>query len=68
MVRLLISAAVLYIPLALATSGAGVGGAMSAYSYTIDSRSKNRTFDGVGALSGGGATTKLLPEYPLQSG
>lgn len=32
--------------------------------YRIDSREKNRTFDGVGALSGGGATTKLLPEYP----
>ena len=32
--------------------------------YLIDSSEKNRTFDGVGALSGGGATTKLLPEYP----
>ena len=30
--------------------------------YLIDSDAKNRTFDGVGALSGGGATTKLLPE------
>lgn len=47
------------LPLALATSC----GAAS-YVYTIDSRAKNRTFDGVGALSGGGATTKLLPEYP----
>jgi hypothetical protein len=32
--------------------------------YKVDSGRKNRTFDGVGALSGGGATTKLLPEYP----
>ena len=32
--------------------------------YTINSGNKNRTFDGLGALSGGGATSKLLPEYP----
>ena len=32
-------------------------------SYVVDSGAKNRTFDGVGALSGGGATTKLLPSY-----
>ena len=63
----LISAVMLPLTLA-AVSGERVGvAATNTYSYTIDSRSKNRTFDGVGALSGGGATTKLLPEYPLRS-
>jgi hypothetical protein len=47
------------LPLALATGCAAISNV-----YTIDSRAKRRTFDGVGALSGGGATTKLLPEYP----
>lgn len=32
--------------------------------FTIDFSSKGRTFDGVGAISGGGATSRLLPLYP----
>jgi hypothetical protein len=40
---------------------------IAAASYGIDSSARNRSFDGVGALSGGGATTKLLPEYPEEA-
>jgi len=35
----------------------------AAFSYTIDGSSKYRTFDGIGGLSGGGATSRLLPSY-----
>src|SRR5439155_16449812 len=31
---------------------------------TIDGTGPGRTFDGVGAISGGGATSRLLPDYP----
>lgn len=32
--------------------------------YTLDGSRLGRVFDGVGALSGGGATSRLLPDYP----
>ena len=31
---------------------------------TIDGTGPGRTFDGVGAISGGGGTSRLLPDYP----
>ena len=37
----------------------------TATNYTVDdSVGLGRTFDGIGGLSGGGATSKLLPNYP----
>ena len=35
-------------------------------SITIDGTSPGRVFDGVGAISGGGATSRLLLDYPAQ--
>lgn len=34
-----------------------------AQTYNIDGTAKGRTFDGIGGLSGGGATSRLLPSY-----
>ena len=33
-------------------------------SIMVDGTGPGRTFDGVGALSGGGGTSRLLPDYP----
>ncbi len=33
-------------------------------SITIDGHREGRRFDGIGAVSGGGATSRFLPEYP----
>lgn len=32
-------------------------------SYTVDRTATSHTFDGIGGLSGGGATSRLLPDY-----
>ena len=51
--------------LALAASAAAAPVAATATSYTIDdARGPARTFDGIGGLSGGGATSVLLRDYP----
>ena len=53
------------LPLLLACGvAAAVSQPSQSLAYAVDFAQRNRTFDGVGALSGGGATTKLLPEYP----
>ena len=33
--------------------------------YTVDTSAVNAVFDGVGAISGGGGETVLLPAYPV---
>jgi hypothetical protein len=33
-------------------------------SITVDGSSDGRVFDGIGAISGGGATSRLLLDYP----
>ena len=51
----------------LATAGALVvatGAAQAATSITINGASGGRTFDGVGAVSGGGGNSRLLIDYP----
>ncbi|MEL7975669.1 hypothetical protein AAG589_07370 [Isoptericola sp. F-RaC21] len=40
--------------------------AAPASSITVDGAGAGRTYDGVGATSGGGATTRLLLDYPKQ--
>jgi hypothetical protein len=58
--------------LAAATVGAVVLGllvgspAEAATSITINGTGAGKTFDGVGAVSGGGGTSRLLPDYPTQ--
>ncbi len=32
--------------------------------YIVDVNRLGRRFDGIGGLSGGGATSRLLPDYP----
>jgi hypothetical protein len=50
---------------ATAASAAAAPVAATATSYTIDdARGPARTFDGIGGLSGGGATSVLLRDYP----
>jgi O-glycosyl hydrolase len=41
--------------------GAGAGGSLA---ITIDGTGTGRTFDGIGAISGGGGNTRLLYDYP----
>ena len=41
-----------------------VGGAAAATSVPIDFSEVGQTFDGIGALSGGGGTSRLLYDYP----
>ena len=38
--------------------------AASATSITVDGRQGGRTFDGIGAISGGGGNSRLLTDYP----
>jgi galactosylceramidase len=38
--------------------------AQSPFTITVDGTDTGRTFDGIGAVSGGGATSRLLLEYP----
>src|SRR2546430_873833 len=40
--------------------------AHAATSITINGTGSGRRFDGVGAISGGGGTSRLLPDYPAQ--
>ena len=43
---------------------AGTGPVQAAQTITIDGRLAGRQFDGIGAVSGGGATSRFLIEYP----
>src|SRR5205814_5163720 len=43
-----------------------VTSAHAATSITISGTATGRRFDGVGAISGGGGTSRLLPDYPAQ--
>src|SRR5438445_13001783 len=52
---LVLTAALITIPVAVA---------QAATSLTIDGGSPGRTFDGVGAISGGGGNSRLLIDYP----
>lgn len=54
-------AAILLITPLLVVARATATGAV----YTINGKAveRGRTFDGIGALSGGGATSRLLPDY-----
>jgi O-glycosyl hydrolase len=60
--RLLLAAVVL----GVAFATAGVGGIANAatQTITIDGTKGGRTFDGVGAISGGGGNSRLLADYP----
>src|SRR4051812_33603108 len=44
--------------------GTGASPAHAATSITINGASGGRTFDGVGAISGGGGNSRLLIDYP----
>src|SRR4051812_47100122 len=41
--------------------------ALAATSITINGNDSGRTFDGIGAISGGGGNTRLLIDYPEPS-
>ncbi|MFC8600446.1 hypothetical protein [Isoptericola sp. NPDC057191] len=47
-------------------AAAGTDDPGTATAITVDGASPGRTYDGVGATSGGGATTRLLLDYPEQ--
>ncbi|MFF2146106.1 RICIN domain-containing protein [Kitasatospora sp. NPDC058190] len=49
---------------ALAATPAPTASAAAAQTITIDGTASGRTFDGLGAISGGGATSRLLVDYP----
>ncbi|RSD11876.1 ricin-type beta-trefoil lectin domain protein [Amycolatopsis eburnea] len=59
LLRLVVAAVVLAAGLVAATAPAG-----AATSITINGGSAGRTFDGVGAVSGGGGNSRLLIDYP----
>src|SRR5207244_3827453 len=42
---------------------AAICGTAAAVDYVVDATRLERRFDGVGGLSGGGATSRLLPDY-----
>ena len=44
----------------------GTAGATGATVITVDGSSTGRSFDGIGGLSGGGGTSRLLYDYPPQ--
>ncbi len=48
------------------TGGFAVGQANTNTSVTVNGAGTGRTFDGVGAISGGGGNTVQLPAYPAQ--
>ncbi|MGC9670763.1 ricin-type beta-trefoil lectin domain protein [Planosporangium sp. 12N6] len=49
---------------ATGTAAARTGVAATATTVTIDGTAPGRTFDGVGAISGGGGNSRLLIDYP----
>ena len=51
------------LPAALATGLLGVTADAFAQTITIDGSGAGRTYDGIGAVSGGGATSPLLRDY-----
>ena len=64
---LLTPAAALALAAALAVAGALLAPAqpaLAATSITVDGSGAGRTFDGVGAISGGGGNSRLLIDYP----
>jgi O-glycosyl hydrolase len=60
--QLLVAAVVSTVALSLAPAPA----ANAAVTITINGAASGRQFDGVGAVSGGGGTSRLLPDYPAQ--
>ncbi|MFJ2190506.1 RICIN domain-containing protein [Kitasatospora sp. NPDC087861] len=51
-------------PASAAPSAATAPALAAAQTITIDGTSTGRSFDGLGAISGGGATSRLLVDYP----
>ncbi|MFJ2582877.1 hypothetical protein [Kitasatospora aureofaciens] len=51
-------------PAAPTAVAAGATATAASQSIAIDGSSTGRTFDGLGAISGGGATSRLLVDYP----
>ena len=45
-------------------AGTAVGTAADGVTIAVDGASEGRTYDGIGAISGGGATSRLLLDYP----
>src|SRR5438876_2708105 len=58
------AAVVTAVALAVAGSVVAAAPAQAATSITINGGSGGRTFDGVGAVSGGGGNSRLLIDYP----
>ncbi|WP_443078723.1 NPCBM/NEW2 domain-containing protein [Streptomyces sp. NBC_01497] len=63
-VRRLIPLWVLALLAALLASGATPAHAAPATSISVDGSKSGRTFDGIGAISGGGGNSRLLTDYP----
>jgi hypothetical protein len=63
-IRRLRAAVALAVGTAVAVVGAVATPAQAATSITINGASGGRTFDGVGAVSGGGGNSRLLIDYP----
>lgn len=47
-------------------AGSGDAATLAAATIAVDGASDGRTYDGVGAISGGGATSRLLLDYPRE--
>jgi hypothetical protein len=60
----IVAALVLTAPVLGAIGTPVAWGAASATSITVDGTKGGRTFDGVGAISGGGGNSRLLVDYP----
>ncbi|MEE4540598.1 ricin-type beta-trefoil lectin domain protein [Streptomyces sp. V4-01] len=54
----------LLLSLGLAASGATAARAAGPTTISVNGASGGRTFDGIGAISGGGGNTRLLTDYP----
>src|SRR5215469_17866174 len=54
----------LVIPLIIGFMNVKHASAAVATSITLDGHGTGRTFDGIGAISGGGGNTRLLIDYP----
>jgi hypothetical protein len=62
--RLAVAAACLLVAPAAVVAGTTAAWGVVATSVTIDGTKGGRTFDGIGAISGGGGNTRLLIDYP----
>ena len=56
----------LLVALSLPAAAAVVDASPAASSYAVDALAADPRFDGVGAISGGGGQTVLLPAYPAK--